>query len=437
MARVKGFIFDYSKCVGCHACIVACYAENSISPPMSLRQVIGFNKQKLPLLGFVHLSIACNHCKEAPCLRACPSGAYKIDDETKAVIHSPELCLGCRYCTWACPFDAPKYNAEKGIVEKCHFCYHKLKVGEIPACALNCPTGALSFGDIEEKPSPEAFGLSQKEIYPRIKVLGHEVKDAVPLNDSNAVLSEKTLMNADPFTKQSSPVGVLNEWPLALFTFIGALLVGWLGASTFNSYITLSPWLFAVLGAIGMIVSTTHLGKPLRAYLSIVSIKTSWLSREIMMFGLFMISGFFALYTNLWWLTVVAAIVGVLFLISVEMLYFVTRKKGNSFIYSGNTIAIALVFASLFAMQWDMLIALLALKVTLFVINKGAKALGAQPKIALVVLVRLVVGFVIPFGAIVFSEVGFSWFLFLFIVLGEIIDRFMFYNDFEPESLFN
>lgn len=437
MATVKGFIFDYSKCVGCHACMVACYVENSTMPPISWRQVNGFNKQKLPLLGFIHLSIACNHCKEAPCLRACPSGAYRFDDETKAVIHTPELCLGCRYCTWACPFDAPKYNAEKGIVEKCHFCYNRLKVGEIPACALNCPTGALSFGDIEEKPSPEAFGLSQKDIYPRIKIVGSEIKNFVPLSDSSAVLSESTRLKKDLLTEPSSSVGALKEWPLALFTFIGALLVGWLGATTFNSFIILSPWLFAVLGAIGMIISTAHLGKPLRAYLSIVNIKTSWLSREILIFGLFMISGFFALFTSLWWLTVVAAIVGMLFLFSVEMLYFVTRKRGNSFVHTGNTIAIALVFASLFAMQWDILIALLALKVTLFIIQKGTKALGAQPNIALVALIRLVIGFIIPFGVIVFSDIGFSWILFLFIVLGELIDRFMFYNDFEPDSLFS
>lgn len=159
METTKGFIFDYSKCVGCHACMVACYVENSTKPPLSWRQVNHFNKEKLPLLGFIHLSIACNHCADAPCLKACPSGAYYVDKDTYAVIHSPELCIGCKYCTWACPFDAPKYNPDRGIIEKCHFCYHRLKENELPACALNCPTGALSFGEITKDSNPNVIGL--------------------------------------------------------------------------------------------------------------------------------------------------------------------------------------------------------------------------------------------------------------------------------------
>ena len=63
-----GFIFDYSKCVGCHACVVGCYNENKTNPPIAWRQVNTFNHKKIPLAGFLNLSIACNHCIDAPCI---------------------------------------------------------------------------------------------------------------------------------------------------------------------------------------------------------------------------------------------------------------------------------------------------------------------------------------------------------------------------------
>lgn len=435
MATVKGFIFDYSKCVGCHACMVACYAENSTKPPLSWRQINHYNKQKLPLLGFVHLSIACNHCKEAPCVKACPSGAYTVDVDTRAVIHNPEKCLGCKYCTWACPFDAPKYNPEIGIIEKCNFCNHRLKEGQIPACALNCPTGALSFGDIEEKQIPEAFGLSQKAIYPRISIVGSEVKDLVPQMDNSAVAEDASRVRQMEVSK--SYVNPLAEWPLVLFTFIGALLTGWQISSIFESSISLSPWLFTLLGGIAMIISTIHLGKPLRAHLSILNLKTSWLSREILLFGLFMITGFIALVFDIWWLVIASATIGFSFLASVEMLYMVTNKKTGFYLHSGNTIAIALVFASLFSMQWDFLIVVIALKAAIYVVNIGSNPKGLSSRIALISFARFILGFVVPFGLIAFSEIGFGSILVVFIILGELIDRFMFYYDFEPERPFS
>ena len=262
MSHVKGFIFDYSKCVGCHACMVACSNENGTKPPLNWRQVNHYNKEKLPLLGFVHLSIACNHCSEAPCKSACPSGAYSFDDETNAVIHNPDLCIGCKYCTWACPFGAPQYNGETGIIEKCHFCYHRLKENKIPACSLNCPTGALSFGDINEKPNPDTFGLSRKDIYPRIQVLNADVVNTTPLADNSAVGVNAGDMQKFFLQKSNNLVNPLYEWPLAVFTLVGAILVGWIGALVLPTSLNLPIWLYAILGGGGMLLSALHLGKP-------------------------------------------------------------------------------------------------------------------------------------------------------------------------------
>ena len=440
MSKVKGFIFDYSKCVGCHACMIACYNENHTTPPLSWRQVSGYNKQKLPLLSFVHLSIACNHCAEAPCAKACPSGAYTIDPQTKAVIHNPDLCLGCKYCTWACPFDAPKYNEETKLIEKCDFCNDRLKEGQIPACTLNCPTGALSFGEIDEEPNPNALGLSTRQVYPRLKVLGTDASNSIPEMDVNAVdcqvnpsvASYSPLANA----KRSS-MNWLTEWPLAVFTSIGAFIVGWLWATLFSFSIELSPWLFAGLGGIAMLLSTLHLGKPLRAYMSILNVKTSWLSREILTFGVFMLFGFGSLILDKYWIVIVASIAGLAFLISVEKLYSVTRKRYNTPIHSANTITTALLFAALFAEFWNVLLVLIILKFVLFIVRNGQRFRSQPVVFTLVSFSRILLGFLIPVGIITLMQPTFSILFLTSLILGEVIDRFMFYETFEPEKPFN
>lgn len=437
MKSTKGFIFDYSKCVGCHACMVACYAENDTKPPLSWRQVNHYNKEKLPLLGFIHLSLACNHCGDAPCLKACPSGAFSIDAETSAVIHNPELCIGCKYCTWACPFDAPKYNYERGIIEKCHFCNHRIKNDEIPACALNCPTGALSFGEISEESNPNAVGLSSQPIFPKISVKGEGVLNSVPIQDINASGVKEGDIKRFYRSKHEHVVSPMHEWPLALFTFIGAFLGGWVWAMIIPNSIQINYWTFGLLAAIALVLSAMHLGKPMKSYLSILNIKSSWLSREILLFGLFVFIGFLGLLLQSNVLLIIAGLIGLAFLISVEMVYSITRKKYSTPIHSSNTITIALTFAALFSQYWSVLIVLLALKTMLFAVRHGSKQYEYQPYIAFAAFFRLTLGFIIPFGFLAFTEMNFTWILAGSIILGEAIDRFMYYGDFEPERPFN
>lgn len=437
MSQLKGFIFDYAKCVGCHACMVACSNENGTKPPLSWRNVSHFNKEKLPLLGYVHLSLACNHCGEAPCKSACPSGAYTFDDETNAVIHIPELCLGCKYCTWACPFGAPQYNSEVGIIEKCHFCYHRLKEGKIPSCALNCPTGALSFGEIKEKSNPDTFGLSRKDIYPRITVHNADVVNSKPISDISATGVNSIDMQRHLQQVKSDLVNPFHEWPLAIFTLVGALLVGWVSALLMPNGLYLPLWLFALLAGGGMLLSALHLGKPLRSYLSVLNLKTSWLSREILLYGLFALFGFFSLLFDNNIQLIASSILGLTFLISVEMVYSITQKKFNTLIHSANTFAIALTFAAFFSQSWSVLLALLALRTMLFAVRTGTRSQIYNPAIAITAFFRMSLGFVIPFGFLAFTETTFNWVFTGSLIVGEVVDRFMFYGDFEPERPFS
>lgn len=418
--------------------MVACYNENCTKPPLSWRNVKHYNKEKLPLLGFIHLSIACNHCEKAPCLRACPSGAYSKDTQTNAIIHSPELCIGCKYCTWACPFDAPQYNPETRIIEKCNFCNNRLKNNEIPACALNCPTGALSYGDIEHTESPQVFGLSEKPIYPRIKVLGSNIKDSIPI--SSNYLEGKTGIQQNISTESTLKVyaeRIIGEWPLAIFTFIGSILTGWMGAGLFKNSVPLSIWLFIALAAFGMLLSTLHLGKPLRAPFSVRNFKTSWLSREILLFGVFAVFGFFSVLFNYIVIDVLAVIFGSLFLIAVEMVYSITQKLYKTPIHSANTILTALTFTLLFSQSWSLLLAILVIKALLFIIRNGTLPAGPSFIIVLISFFRLLAGFILPFGMIAFAQVTVFWVLVTLIILGELIDRLLFYGDFKPERPFD
>jgi hypothetical protein len=118
------------------------------------------------------------------------------------------------------------------------------------------------------------------------------------------------------------------------------------------------------------------------------------------------------------------------------MLYVSVRSGPKSLLSSGNTIAIALVFASLFGEHMSLLIALLAFKTMIYLIKVGSSLSNITPAIAMVSLVRLILGFVIPFGLIALRNESFSWVLLLSVILGEIIDRLIFYREFKPERPF-
>ena len=235
---------------------------------------------------------------------------------------------------------------------------------------------------------------------------------------------------------QKDEFNALHELPLALFTLIGAFITGWLWARVLPNSIDLSTWVFAALGAAAMALSTFHLGKPFKAYYSILNLKTSWISREILLFTIFMLLGLISLYFKSKLLLFVSAGIGLLFLASVELIYSVMVKKFRTPIHSANTILTAFTFAAIFAQQWSALIVLLAVKTVLFTIRTGASEFGPKPFIALVAFVRLVVGFLVPFGYLAFTEKSFSWWIALSIIFGELIDRVLYYTDIEPERPF-
>ncbi|MFO7768751.1 MAG: 4Fe-4S dicluster domain-containing protein [bacterium] len=139
-----GFLLDLDRCTGCGACVLACRLENQLDPGVAWRTIHTLNIGRFEAGPAYHLSVACHHCAEPACLKACPTGAYE-KREDGVVLLDTEKCLGCRYCEMACPFGAPAWDAGRGVMTKCTLCSHRLDRGEEPACVDACPMEALTF----------------------------------------------------------------------------------------------------------------------------------------------------------------------------------------------------------------------------------------------------------------------------------------------------
>ena len=148
----KTLCFEAEKCVGCYACAVSCMDQNDIDPfagDQAFRQVMHFESLCDGEVHVLHVSLACQHCEAAECLDACPSRALRRDEASGAVIVRHELCVGCHSCAMVCPFGIPRFDAA-GIMRKCDACYARTRFGYAPACVDVCPTGALSYADVNE-----------------------------------------------------------------------------------------------------------------------------------------------------------------------------------------------------------------------------------------------------------------------------------------------
>lgn len=154
-----GFYFDSSRCVGCKTCELSCKDYKDLGPEILFRRVYDYeggdwsqdaNGMWVTNTFAYHLSISCNHCAEAACLEACPTGAHQKNEETGLTYVDKEICIGCMSCQEACPYDAPRLDETLGVSRKCDGCIARVKVGKTPICVESCPMRALDFGDIEE-----------------------------------------------------------------------------------------------------------------------------------------------------------------------------------------------------------------------------------------------------------------------------------------------
>jgi Fe-S-cluster-containing dehydrogenase component/formate-dependent nitrite reductase membrane component NrfD len=143
------FLIDNRKCIGCHACSTACKAENSVPLGVHRTWVKYVEKGVFPQTRRYFQVTRCNHCARPPCVPICPTAAmYRRGDGI--VEFDSDLCIGCKACLQACPYDAIHIDPESGTAAKCHFCAHRVDVGLEPACVIVCPVHAIVAGDMDD-----------------------------------------------------------------------------------------------------------------------------------------------------------------------------------------------------------------------------------------------------------------------------------------------
>ena len=311
--KQHGFYFNADNCISCHACEAACSEKNDLPAHIAFRSVGYVEGGSYPAYQRMNISMACNHCDDPVCLKGCPTLAYTKFAEYGAVLQDPDICFGCGYCTWVCPYNAPQLDTQAGHVSKCNMCVDRLEVGLKPACVSACLAGALDFGIMETTPDnreqleTQIPGFPTPEItqpnirFQQTRSLPREMKrpDNMPLR------YERSGAQGDIYTPKVD--GKLNErrWnlkklstrenPLVIFTLISQMVIGafitlFLGPlagietlSMTSHPIAMPLVLFGLIGiqTLALILSTLHLGRPHRFYRAFNNLRYSPVSREV------------------------------------------------------------------------------------------------------------------------------------------------------------
>lgn len=154
-----GFLIDQSKCIGCHACSTACKSENQVPVGVNRTWVKYVETGAYPDVRRRFQVTRCNHCANPPCVRICPVTA--MYQRTDGIVEfDPSICIGCKSCMQACPYDSIYLDPETNTAAKCTFCAHRLDVGLEPACVVVCPEHAILAGDLNDPASEISRTLS-------------------------------------------------------------------------------------------------------------------------------------------------------------------------------------------------------------------------------------------------------------------------------------
>ncbi|MBI3314715.1 MAG: dimethyl sulfoxide reductase anchor subunit [Candidatus Omnitrophica bacterium] len=282
------FEVNLDQCTGCKACVTACHNENGLEEDETWRSVGLIHGVGADGPVIQHVTGACHHCLDPACMNGCPVKAYTKDLATGVVEHLRDQCIGCQYCIFKCPYDVPKYNKKKGIVHKCDMCISRLKVGQAPACVRACPNEAIRITLVDTavvRQDPSEFVR-----IPQAPDSRYTLPTTRYVTDKR-LTPDMTSMDAAVFEPEGP------HMPLVVMLVLTQLSVGAFFVEGLVNH-TLQDGLRALLmpvhvlaglafGLLALGASIFHLGRPLYAFRALLGLKTSWLSREILAFGVF------------------------------------------------------------------------------------------------------------------------------------------------------
>jgi len=320
--KQHGFYFNADNCIACHACEAACSEKNDNPAHISFRSVGFVEGGTYPAYQRINISMACNHCDDPVCLKGCPTRAYTKYAEYGAVLQDPDICFGCGYCTWVCPYNAPQLDPVKGQVSKCNMCVDRLEVGLKPACVSACLGNALDFGVVENIPENRSQAKTEIPGFPRTDITHPNIRfqqTRTPQRDMNRVDQNPVKYHREESSESFKPVldvkhGSIREWNWAkllgshenahiaftlcaqtvMAAFLILLTAYWFEpVSEFLASSAMLPALLImfVVMSFGLFKLNMHLGKPHRFYRGFYNLRHSPVSREI--------AGVSAFYTGL------------------------------------------------------------------------------------------------------------------------------------------
>ncbi len=160
-----GIAVDTTRCIGCHACRVACQNQNGLPYDEEFNRIVEKEHGAFPSFSKEYVPLQCNHCEDPPCKRVCPTKAT-YQTEEGVVLVDPKLCVGCKYCIEACPYKMRIMDHARGIVVKCRLCIEMVREGGEPACVSTCPTQVRIFGDLDDPNSEISRFVAENRAQP-------------------------------------------------------------------------------------------------------------------------------------------------------------------------------------------------------------------------------------------------------------------------------
>jgi DMSO reductase iron-sulfur subunit len=308
--KQHGFFFNADNCIACHACEAACSEKNDNPAHIAFRSVGFVEGGTYPNYQRLNISMACNHCDDPVCLKGCPTRAYTKFAEYGAVLQDPDICFGCGYCTWVCPYNAPQLDPVKGQVSKCNMCVDRLEVGLKPACVSACLGKALDFGVVENIPEGRSQAKTEIPGFPRTDITHPNIRfqqtrstqrdmvrvDSTPLKyhrDDGAGTFKPVLDPKYGFERQWNLNKLLGShenahiaFTLSVQSVMGAFAMLLLPAFAGLNTLPVLLVMVALMG-FGLFRLNMHLGKPMRFYRGFNNWRLSPVSREIAGVSLF------------------------------------------------------------------------------------------------------------------------------------------------------